>query len=277
MLTGCESAKRFLFLLYFLGILYAGKVDVLGVGLGIVTVSMVTLFFVVVYKLGLDGVRFAKGLVPMSLPHGSMNIVLSLIGTTSLGFNLFLGGEMAKGQRLASAQRGIAFSTVMAFLISVLILIVGDGTYGDTRNGAFTIESLVEIIKRLTGETGTWVFGLGFIAAALSSMLTVPLGAALTANSILTINKENNKDGEEHMLIASPTTDTKGIIGVNGEAGAVLIHQTFPRKYYMGMMIVMVVISALVIGANSDRVLIILIAQVSELYFLYSINQSLVN
>ena len=31
---------------------------------------------------------------------------------------------------------------------------------------------------------GVVVFAIGFIAAALSSMLTVPLGAALTADSI---------------------------------------------------------------------------------------------
>ena len=40
------------------------------------------------------------------------DIILSLVGTTSIGFNLFLGGSMAKGRKLGNAQRGIAFSTI---------------------------------------------------------------------------------------------------------------------------------------------------------------------
>ena len=53
------------------------------------------------------------------------------MGTTSIGFNLFLGGAMAEGKKLGSAQRGIAFSTLSAFIVSVLILIVGAGYHSE--------------------------------------------------------------------------------------------------------------------------------------------------
>ena len=53
------------------------------------------------------------------------------MGTTSAGFNLFLGGAMAEGKKLRAAQRGIAFSTVSAFVVSVLILIVGAGYHSE--------------------------------------------------------------------------------------------------------------------------------------------------
>ena len=36
----------------------------------------------------------------------------------------------------------------------------------------------------ITGQFGVIVYSVGFIAAALSSMLTVPLGAAITADSV---------------------------------------------------------------------------------------------
>ena len=61
-------------------------------------VGMVVLFLIVVLKLGLDVKEFALGLLPISMPAGSGNIVMSLIGTTGTGFNLFLGGEMARGR-----------------------------------------------------------------------------------------------------------------------------------------------------------------------------------
>ena len=92
------------------------------------------------------------------------------------------------GKTLKEAQRGIAFSTLMTFLVSVLILIVGSGTH-HTSKGVFTMQNLAQLIVQHTGQLGIWTFGIGFIGAALSSMLTIPLGAALTAESVFTINQ----------------------------------------------------------------------------------------
>ena len=58
---------------------------------------------------------------------------------------------------------------------------------------AFTIDKLAELIRETVGLFGLWVFGLGFIAAALSSMLTVPLGAAITADSMFTIPRKDEE------------------------------------------------------------------------------------
>ena len=182
---------------------------------------------------------------------------------------------MARGKTLHGAQRGIAFSTFLAFVVSLLILIVGDGTHKSSK-GVFTIDSLADIIHRITGETGIWIFGIGFIAAALSSMLTNPLGAALTAESILSINRseweqkveklgnctyddetfpDNNhicSTGKENMkctefIVISPQTPNRPL----------------PKKYYKGIMFVMVIISMSVIAANAPTIPVILIAQVS--------------
>ena len=131
------------------------------------------------------------------------DIIVSLVGTTSIGFNLFLGGAMAEGKKLRSAQRGIAFSTMSAFIVSVLILIVGAGYHADkypdisstsnvTMEGEvagqgsrrFSITDLATFLYQYVGQAGVAVYSIGFIAAALSSMLTVPLGAALTADSV---------------------------------------------------------------------------------------------
>ena len=121
------------------------------------------------------------------------------MGTTSIGFNLFLGGAMARGRSLGSAQRGIAFSTISAFVVSVLILIVGAGYHNDpNREQKFTITDLGTFIEKFVGVAGVTVYALGFIAAALSSMLTVPLGAALTADSVFSddANEKNDVDAE---------------------------------------------------------------------------------
>ena len=115
--------------------------------------------------------------------------MFSLVGTTAVGFNLFLGGAMAKGRNLSSAQRGIAFSCCAAFLVSELILMVGAGHFTQTKNShqpdtGFTIQQLTDFVQEFTGPAGVLVFAIGFIAAALSSQLATPLGATATAESI---------------------------------------------------------------------------------------------
>ena len=113
----------------------------------------------------------------------------SLVGTTAVGFNLFLGGTMAKGRNLASAQRGIAFSCFAAFLVSELILMVGAGSFlkdqeQERSPEGFTIQQLTGFVEEFTGSVGVFIFAIGFIAAALSSQLATPLGATATAESI---------------------------------------------------------------------------------------------
>jgi len=253
-------------------LLFADKVNSLGVSLGIIMVGMVVLFLVVVAKLGVDAERFFKGLIPISMPSGSSNIVLSLIGTTSLGFNLFLGGAMAKGKTLVEAQRGIAFSTSMALIVSVLIMIVGQGTYIQSK-GVFTIASLAGLIQQITGKVGLWVFGIGFIAAALSSMLAVPLGAVITADNLFTIYNDSNIEKEEKPVqkndaeLENSNAIDETELKIEKEEMLVLedtcaVIRPFSKKYYNGLMFVMVLISVVVISADAPTVKVILVAQV---------------
>ena len=119
-----------------------------------------------------------------------------MVGTTSIGFNLFLGGAMAQGRTLGSAQRGIAFSTVSAFVVSVLILTVGAGYHNERTETNFSVTDLAKFIQKFVGIIGVSIYSLGFIAAALSSMLTVPLGAALTADSVFSDDVNDANDAE---------------------------------------------------------------------------------
>ena len=158
--------------------------------------------------------RLAMGLIP-NLPPKKFetsaeptDIILSLVGTTSLGFNLFLGGSMAVGKELEPTQRGIAFSTISALEVSVLILIVGAGTAEET-TGGFSIQALSNLIESLIGKAGVYIFAIGFIAAALSSMLAVPLGAALTAESVFSQCREELDEKEDEEDAATTELENK--------------------------------------------------------------------
>jgi len=204
-----------------------------------------------------------------------------LVGTTSIGFNLFLGGTMAKGKKLESSQRGIAFSTISALEVSVLILIVGAGTYNANHGEAFCILTLANFIKNFIGEIGVFVFSIGFIAAAISSMLAVPLGAGLTVESVFSesegerdetcisdhavqiglINEKNitvdqlgdgteakMKDDETKQPLTGEPGEDKNLEMVEEGRKA----KELPRFVYWGIISVMVVVATLVISLDGE-------------------------
>ena len=164
--------------------------------------------------------------------------MFSLVSTTSVGYNLFLGGSMAEGRELGSAQRGIAFSTVSAVAVSILILIVGSGFHETSGATSFTISQLSDFINRFLGTAGVVVFSLGFIAAALSSILTCPLAAALTADSVINFKKTGTEVVEEEDKEAMADKKKN--------------KREMPRLYFLGLMLVMVMVSVIVISANGE-------------------------
>ena len=144
---------------------------------------------------------------------------------------LFLGGAMAKGQTLPAAQRGIAFSTLSALVVSVLIMMVGAGFHTQRTQYYFSITHLGPFIQGIIGTGGVVIFSVGFVAASFSSMLTVPLGAALTLDSLFV--EENPELSEE-----------------NCEEEAQLQPRKLPRWITFGMMTAMVLISMIVIQTD---------------------------
>lgn len=144
---------------------------------------------------------------------------------------LFLGGAMAKGQTLPAAQRGIAFSTLSALVVSVLIMMVGAGFHTQRTQYYFSITHLGPFIQGIIGTGGVVIFSVGFVAASFSSMLTVPLGAALTLDSLFV--EENPELSEENSEVEVPLQPRK-----------------LPRWITFGMMTAMVLISMIVIQTD---------------------------
>ena len=74
---------------------------------------------------------FLPHMPPMSRVSGAAapcEMVLSLVSTTAIGFNIFLSGAMAVGKGLKECRRGIAFSTFSTLAVSTLIMVVGSGS-----------------------------------------------------------------------------------------------------------------------------------------------------
>lgn len=118
-------------------------------------------------------------LVP-SMPRGSGLLILGLVGTTVVPYNLFLGSGIAAGQELRDLRLGLIVAVGLGGLISMAVLVTGTAV-----EGSFSFLALSEV---LTVELGSWaanLFALGLLGAGLSSAITAPLAAAVTARSLL--------------------------------------------------------------------------------------------
>ena len=122
------------------------------------------------------------GLVPTS-GFGDDSVallgVLALVGTTVVPYNLFLGAALARGQGLNEMRFGLAVAVGLGLLITAGILVVGTSLTGE-----FSFDALGDV---LAVELGGWTrigFGIGLLAAGVSSAVTAPLAAALTARGL---------------------------------------------------------------------------------------------
>ncbi|MBW2276177.1 MAG: Nramp family divalent metal transporter [Deltaproteobacteria bacterium] len=132
------------------------------------------------------GELFGGAFVP-SMPPESGALVLGLVGTTVVPYNLFLGSALARGQRLADIRIGLGVAVPLGGLISAAILVAGT-----TVEGEFGYAALSDA---LVGNLGRWsglLFALGLLTAGLSSAVTAPLAAALSLQSL--VSKRGERD-----------------------------------------------------------------------------------
>ena len=125
-------------------------------------------------------------------------------------------------------------------------------TSGQESGEQFRITDLACFLSQYVGQAGVVVYSVGFIAAALSSMLTTPLGAALTADSVFSevgtggaeeddLRRNNKLASHAVSVSVSPSLETE-----------TLLPRKLPHKIYLGIMFVMVIIATIVISANGQ-------------------------
>ncbi len=125
------------------------------------------------------GALLTGSLVP-ALPDGSGLLVIALVGTTIVPYNLFLGSGLSHAQSLGEMRFGLAVAVILGGLISMGILVVGTAT-----GGAFSYQALAAALSVRVGDGATWLLSIGLFAAGASSAITAPLAAAVTARSVL--------------------------------------------------------------------------------------------
>jgi Mn2+/Fe2+ NRAMP family transporter len=146
---------------------------------GLVAVMGVA-FLVTAVRLAPDAGKLLEGLLVPRIPAGSTVLVLGLVGTTVVPYNLFLGSALARGSRLGEMRWGLVLAVGGGGLISLGVLVVGTAL-----GGGLEYARLGAVLGERLGSGAAWSLAVGLFAAGFSSAITAPLAAAITARTLV--------------------------------------------------------------------------------------------
>ncbi len=120
-----------------------------------------------------------------TIPTGSEIVVLGLIGTTIVPYNIFIGAGISKGQTIPLMRLGLVISVAIGGAITAAILIAGISIDGFTSFG-----ELAEAMRAQVGTWGMYALGLGLFAAGFSSAITSPFASSLIATTVFGLTSQ---------------------------------------------------------------------------------------
>ncbi len=132
-----------------------------------------------------DPMAFIRGLFIPSAPTGSTLIIIGLIGTTVVPYNLFLHVSLVKEKwkntkDLGMARKDLLLSILLGGLVSMAIIVSAAAIQQESIS---TVLGLAKGLEPLYGKTATMMLGIGLFAAGITSAITAPLAAAYVAQS----------------------------------------------------------------------------------------------
>ncbi len=150
----------------------------------VLTMSVVFLLTMFMTRPSLSAI--ASGLLVPSLPPGSTLMVLALIGTTVVPYNLFLHASTAAQQwhgvedtelAIRQSRWDTGFSIGLGGLISLAVMSTAAAAFFGHEDN-FSAATMSQQLQPLLGPAASYFFAAGLFSAGLSSAITAPLAAA---------------------------------------------------------------------------------------------------
>ncbi|MEL7120574.1 MAG: Nramp family divalent metal transporter [Bacteroidota bacterium] len=166
-------------------LLWNGKYKTIANILGVVVALMGGLFIFVAFNSNIGSTQVIEAITKPEFSSASSLLVIGLIGTTIVPYNLFLGSGIGKGQSISEMRSGISFAVIIGGLISIAILVVGTQVIGE-----YSFENLASTLSENIGSWAAVFFAYGLFAAGFTSSITAPFAAAVTAQTLF----QNDED-----------------------------------------------------------------------------------
>lgn len=114
-----------------------------------------------------------------AFPSGSALLILGLVGTTIVPYNIFLGSGISKGKTIPLMRIGLTVSVLVGGLITAAILIAGTSVHAFS-----SFPELAGSLHAKLGPVGSLALGVGLFAAGFSSSITAPYASSIIASTV---------------------------------------------------------------------------------------------
>jgi len=149
---------------------------------------MSTCFLLTAIMVQPDLSEVLKGFIPGKTSNTNFLLLMAVIGTTVVPYNLFLHASTVSkkwntNDSLKDLRIENAVAIILGGIISMLIIITAAGSRGNIE-AVKSAKDLAIQLEPLFGSSSKWFMGIGLMAAGISSALTAPLAAAYAAKGL---------------------------------------------------------------------------------------------
>ncbi|NND51405.1 MAG: Nramp family divalent metal transporter [Flavobacteriaceae bacterium] len=181
-----NSLPTILGLLAFI-LLYIGNYKVLEKTLISLVILMSIAFLLTAILTKPDLTQIFKGAFIPSFPENSILVIMGLIGTTVVPYNLFLHASLVKekwkdANDLKYARKDTYIAIILGGMVSMCIIISAAAIQAQEINNA---ADLALGLEPLFGSYAKYFLAIGLFAAGVTSAITAPLAAAYVAAGCL--------------------------------------------------------------------------------------------
>jgi len=168
-------------------LLYIGNYKILERSLIFLVIIMSLSFIITAIITKPDIIDLLKGLFIPKFPKGSILIIIGLIGTTVVPYNLFLHASLVKERwknksDLKFARNDTIISIILGGIVSMCIIISSASLNIENINNA---ADLAKGIEPLYGVYSKYILAVGLFSAGITSAITAPLAASFVAAGCL--------------------------------------------------------------------------------------------
>lgn len=134
------------------------------------------------------------GMCVPSIPTGAPVMIMALIGTTVVPYNLFLHANSVQErwpesvpprQALAESRLDTSLSMTLGGLITLAIVVTAAAASFEQGTKIESAATMAEQLEPLLGPAAKYFFATGLLAAGLTSAITAPLAAAYATSGAL--------------------------------------------------------------------------------------------
>lgn len=167
------------------GLLITGSYKVIEKSLMVLVVLMSISFILAAVITQPDLSEISKGMFIPTTPENSSPIIIGILGTTVVPYNLFLHSSLVREKwksvdKLRLVRIDLIVSIILGGIVSIAIVISAAAMTG---GNVSSVMDLAKGLEPVYGDMARYFLGIGLFAAGITSAITAPLAAAFVARN----------------------------------------------------------------------------------------------